>query len=344
VRRVRGIALAAVTMTLAACSGSSTAASVPATQGVPASQQAPATWAAWMHLPGVVDIVGPRGDGTFLVAAAKVLFLLRPDGSLRPFARGQGGYQATTKSEPYLALTAHAAVAGSTCSFQADTAFAISPAAQPEVIMISPQGQARPFASLPPGGALSGIAFDGTGRFGHRLLVTATSGGRTTVYSIGCDGHVGTLATGAPPLEGGIAVAPESFGQFAGDLIAPSELTGLVYAVEPSGQVVTLASSGLPAGQDIGVESAGFVPSGPVTAYLADRRTPGNRHPGDDDLLRLSAADLARAGVQPGDLLVAAEGGARTIDVRCAATCTVRYIAAGPAIAHGEGHIAFAPS
>jgi len=27
--------------------------------------------------------------------------------------------------------------------------------------------------------------------------------------------------------------------------------------------------------------------------------------------------------------------------VRCASSCTVRYIAAGPAVSHGEGHIAF---
>jgi len=27
--------------------------------------------------------------------------------------------------------------------------------------------------------------------------------------------------------------------------------------------------------------------------------------------------------------------------VRCARSCTVRYIAAGPAVSHGEGHIVF---
>jgi hypothetical protein len=42
--------------------------------------------------------------------------------------------------------------------------------------------------------------------------------------------------------------------------------------------------------------------------------------------------------------VIATEGGTRTVDVRCAATCAVRYVAAGPAIAHGEGHIAFAVS
>jgi hypothetical protein len=47
--------------------------------------------------------------------------------------------------------------------------------------------------------------------------------------------------------------------------------------------------------------------------------------------------------VRPGDLLVAAEGGAKTIAVRCARTCSVRKIAEGPATSHAEGHIVFAP-
>jgi hypothetical protein len=204
--------------------------------------------------------------------------------------------------------------------------------------MISPRGAARRFASLPAGALLSGITFDGTGRFGHRLLVTVTAHGRTKVFSIGCDGRLRTVAAFVAAAEGGIAVAPGGFGRFGGDLIAPDEGSGLVYAVEPSGHVVTLVRSGLPHGGDIGVESAGFVPPGAAAAYLADRFSAGNRHPGDNAILRLSLAGLAR----PGDLLVATEGGARTIDVRCAAVCTVRYVAAGPAIAHAEGHIVFA--
>ena len=163
------------------------------------------------------------------------------------------------------------------------------------------------------------------------------------MFGIGCDGRVSTVAAGAPAVEGGIVVAPATFGRFGGDLIAPDEASGRVYAVSPSGQVVTLARSGLPAGGDIGVESAGFVPP------ASDRRLP--RRP---LLARATGTrattpscgcprpELARAGIRAGDLLVATEGGARTIDVRCAAACTVRYVAAGPAIAHAEGHIVFA--
>ena len=322
-------------VTLAACGGSTGSSGPP---------PPPAAWAQFRHLPGVVDLAGPRGDGSFLVAAAGRLLIMGRGGTLRPFARGTGGYATATGTEPYFVLTPGNEVRASRCSFGRNFAFAIEPGARPAVIMISPQGRARRFASLPPGGALSGIAFDGTGRFGHRVLVTARSGGRTTVFGIGCDGRVSTVATGLPSVEGGITVAPATFGRFGGDLIAPDEVSGLVYAVSPSGQAATLARSGLPAGGDIGVESAGFVPPGATAAYLADRFSGRNRHPGDNAVLRLSAADLAHAGIRAGDLLVAAEGGARTIDVRCAAACTVRYVAAGPAIAHAEGHIAFAAS
>jgi hypothetical protein len=333
VRCRQNLVLGLAAIALAACGGTAAPSSRP-----------PATWTAFRHLPGVVDLAAPRADGSFLVAAAGRLFVLGRDGTLSPFARGAGGYRTATGTEPYLTLAGSRRERGNPCSFGINTAFALEPGSRPGVIMISQDGRARRFASLPAGRSPSGIAFDGTGRFGHRLLVTAEHGGRTAVFGIGCDGRLATVADGAPPMEGGIAVAPATFGRFGGDLIAPDEGHGLVYAVDPSGRVITLARSGLPAGGDIGVESAGFVPSREAAAYLADRFSAHNRHPGDNAILRLTAADLARAGIRPGDLLVATEGGARTIDVRCAAACTVRYVAAGPAIAHAEGHIVFMPS
>jgi hypothetical protein len=338
VRHFRLIALA-VALGLSACSGPRTAATPR-----PALPGPPAAWAGFRHLPGVIDLAGPRSDGSFLVAAARRLFILGRDGALSPFARGAGGYQAAAGDEPYLVIADGAAARGGHCAFGRDAAFAIAPGRHPGIIMISAAGQARQFASLPPGSAPSGIAFDGTGRFGRRLLVTARRSGATTVYGIGCDGRPSVVAAGVPRVEGGMAVAPAAFGQFGGDLIAPDEGSGLVYAVAPSGKVAILARSGLPAGSDIGVESAGFAPAAAAAAYLADRLAPGNRHPGDDAILRMPAAALARADIRAGDLLVATEGGAKTIDVRCAATCAVRYVAAGPAIAHGEGHIVFASS
>jgi hypothetical protein len=145
-------------------------------------------------------------------------------------------------------------------------------------------------------------------------------------------------------VEGGIAVAPATFGRFAGDLIESDELGGDTYAVTPGGRNLLVASSGLPHGGDTGVESEAFLPAGRFAALLADRLTPGNPHPGDNVLLRLSSAVLSAAGARPGDLLDASEGGAKTIAVRCGSGgCTVREVANGPAIAHAEGHIAIVP-
>ena len=105
-----------------------------------------------------------------------------------------------------------------------------------------------------------------------------------------------------------------------------------------------MAESGLPTGGDIGVESAGFVPPdfGPTGSVLvADRHTPHNAHPGTDHVLRIAGDPLLAAGVQPGDLLVVTEGGAQTVAVRCGTTCSVRPVAAGPAVSHVEGHVSF---
>jgi hypothetical protein len=76
-------------------------------------------------------------------------------------------------------------------------------------------------------------------------------------------------------------------------------------------------------------------------AYLSDRSVPGNAHPGTNSILELTGTGLERAGVQHGDLLVASEGGAETISVRCQQTCTISHVAAGPAATHAEGHIVF---
>lgn len=342
-RWFREIALAAVAVSLAACGGNAPAAtsSVPAAQAPP---PAPAAWVTFKHLPGVVDIAGPRAGGAFVVSAAGQLSLFRPDGTLTPFARGRGGYQTAKTAEPYLTLVSGVAVPGSHCSFRAGTAYALEPGKRPEIMVIAPQGRAMPFTSLPAATSLSGITYDGTGGFGHRLLVVAGTRHGMTVFGIGCDGRPVPIAAGAPRVEGGIAVAPPTFGRFAGDLIAPDEVTGLVYAIDPVGRVTVLARSGRPAGGDIGAESAGFVPPAVTAAYLADRFSPGNKHPGDNVILRLSATALATAGIKPGDLLVATEASAQTVDIRCAASCTARYVADGPAIAHAEGHIAFAVS
>ena len=322
---------------LATACGGAGAAPAPADSTAPPAGMP--SWAEYRHLDGVLDMAGPLRDGAYVVSAGGRLFLFRPaTGDLTAFGRGPGGYRSAS-NEPYLTVAADAAGAG--CSFSRDQIFALEPSGKnPAVLVVDQAGHSRRFVSMPAGQFLSGIAFDVTGQFGHRLLVTSSRNGTSTVWAIDCGGHPAVMASIPAPVEGGLAVAPAVFGEFGGDLIAADENNGLVYAVTATGHVSVLAASGIPHGGDIGVESPGFVPLGFAAAYLADRYSgPKNKHPGDNYLLRLSAADLTRAGVRPGDLLVAAEGGALTIDIRCATSCSVRSIAGGPPIAHGEGHL-----
>ena len=306
----------------------------------------PGRWVRFRHVAGVVDIAG-RGDGSFAVAAAGRLFTWSRAGLLRRFARGPGGYLTATGPEPYIAIAGHDRVAGTGCAFGAGTIFALQPRGRPGIIAVGPGGRARRFAGLPGGLTPTGIAFDATGHFGHDLLVTARGRAATAVLAIDCTGRVRAITARAPAMEGGIAVAPASFGRYGGDLVAAGEASGRIFAIAPDGAAVTLAASGLPRGGDIGVESTGFVPPGFGTAdaaYLADRYSQGNRHPGTNSILRLPGSELIQAGVRAGDLLAATEASARTIAVRCGHSCTVRYIAIGPGITHAEGHIAFTGS
>jgi hypothetical protein len=331
----------ALGLALAACSSGGSGSGARGSAG-PAAPSA--HWVRFRHLPGVLDLAGPATDGSFTVAAAGRLFILSQPGTLRPFARGPRGYVTAIGPEPYLTMPAAGQVAGTRCSFPTSAIFAIQPPRPPGVIMIGADGRASRFVTLPGTLTPNGITADTVGRFGHTLLVTARNGTGTTVLAIGCTGQVRTITATAPHMEGGMSVAPASFGRYGGDLIGPDESTGRVYAIAPDGTVRTLIQSRLPHGGDIGVESTGFVPPGfgpGGSAYLADRFSRGNKHPGTDSILRLTGRELLGAGVRPGDLLVATEGSAQTIDVRCAAACTVRYIAIGLAVSHAEGHIVF---
>ena len=338
--RWRGAALTAAGLTvLAACgSGSQTGGKSP-------SSPAPASWARVLHLGAVLDLTAPRDDGRLTVSAAGRLWLWRPGGVPQRYARGPDGYATNPAPEPYLTLVNIHQCTPARCRFARDSVFALEPTGAAGVIGVGPDGRAHRLADLP-GVRPNGIAFDDVGRFGHRLLVTAGAKGATTVFAVDCAGRVDTIAQHAPRVEGGIAVAPSSFGTFGGDLIAPDERTGQIWAFGPHGGARLVATSPLPHGGDIGSESLGFVPPGFTSrwsAYVADRRSPGNPHPGTDSILRLPGTELAAASVRPGDLLVASEGGALTIAVRCATSCKTRYLADGPPKAHVEGHLVFAP-
>jgi len=335
-RRVTPRLLIAMMAVLAICGCGSAAASRVAAE----PRAAPlAHWVSFVRVNGPIDVVGPRRDGSMVLAADGRLWLLGPTGTVRSFAPG---YHSNPGLEAYIAL---ASSAHKGCGFGRDTVFALGVSPPRGVLAVTAQGRVSHFAAISASGLINGIAFDETGRFGYRLLVTINSGTRTTVDAIDCHGSVKVITRNAPRMEGGIAVAPAGFGRFGGDLIAPDEIGGGIYAITPGGTSLLVANSHLPHGQDTGVESEAFIPSlRRFVALLADRLTPGNPHPGDNLVLELGSAALFAAGVRPGDLLVASEGGARTDALECGTRgCRVRHIADGPAIAHAEGHIGILP-
>jgi hypothetical protein len=333
--------VAGVAVLLAACSGGSPAGTARSSTTLPKHTGALGHWSPLASVAAVVDITDARSqDGRLTIAAAGRLSLFGPSGRLAPYARGRHGYFTRT-NEPYIARADGRTVGGAGCTFAKDTIYALEPSSKPAVIRVDTHGEARTFARLP-AGSPKGIAFDDVGRFGHRLIVTEVAGKHTMVLAIDCNGRVTTITSSAPVVEGGIAVAPSSFGAFGGDLIAPDELTGIIWAIDPTGTATRVALSPLAHGQDAGVESEGFIPQGFTkewSAYVADRKTPGNPHPGDNAILRLTGADLIAAGVHAGDLVVVSEASADTIVVHCATSCSVRQIADGPQIAHIEGHV-----
>ncbi|MFI5282704.1 MAG: hypothetical protein ACHQ0J_06185 [Candidatus Dormibacterales bacterium] len=313
---------------------------IPTLAGPPANL----SWDRWKTVPGVFDLGGPMTHGAVVVAGSAALYLLSLAGDVIPFAGGQGGYHDDAGAEAYLAVSPGLRDSAAGCSFAPDETFVLRLHAPVGITVVDPFGQtSSPFANIPATG-LNGIAFDSEGAFDHRLLATAPLPGHSAVYAIDCKGSVSLVTSTAPVFEGGLVVAPSTFGRFGGTLIAPDELSGVIWSIGPNGKAAKLVDSGVPAGGDIGVESVAFVPSGFARGgnlYFADRGTAGSPHPGTDSLLRLSSAQLVSAGVQEGDLLGASEGGATMIDVRCNPDCHPMTLIGTPTTAHGEGHLVF---
>src|SRR5207244_12548514 len=138
---------------------------------------------------------------------------------------------------------------------------------------------------------LIGITFDTTGSFDHRMLVLGIAGTKSVVVAVDCNGATEVITRTLPSLEGQMAVAPDGFGAFGGNLIIPEE-RGRILAVAPNGLMrVVLAK--LPAGVDKTIGGLGFVPAGFTerggAAYHADRKTHGSAWPGTDTMLRLKS-------------------------------------------------------
>ena len=292
-----------------------------------------------MSLRGVVDVVGPRPDGALVAAAAGRMFLVREDGTTAPF----GSYATDPGPESYIAMAPGLDVTGAACRFEEGEIFALELGTPPQgIVRVTVDGAASRFVDTPPTDLLTGIAFDATGRFGNQLLVAGRRADRTVLFSIDCRGRLRTLTENAPLLEGGMAVAPQLFGEHGGDLVGVDENTGDIVFIRFDGTSGVLLRPDLPAGPDIGVESVGFLPPGFIgrggTAYVADRRSPGSPTEGTDGIWRLTSERFSQVGIDENDLMVATEANGLTRVIRCRTSCRVFPLGQATG-SHIEGHI-----
>jgi hypothetical protein len=278
----------------------------------------------------VVDVVGPRPDGAMVAAAGGQLVLVRDDGSTARFASFSGDFAPPT----LIAMAPGLDVTGAGCRFEAGEIYAIQPGTPQSVVRVSVEGQTFRFLEPPPTDRLTGIAFDATGRFGNQLLVAGRRGDRTVLFSVDCRGRLRTLTESAPPMAGGMAVAPQMFGSHGGDLVGADEVSGDLVFIRFDGTNGILLNPGLPKGQDSGPASVGFLPPGFIgragTAYVADR--------GAGAVWRLTPDRFSQVGIDENDLMVATEAGGLTRVIRCRASCRVFPLGGAPG-ASFEGHI-----
>src|SRR5256884_6782010 len=204
------------------------------------------SWQPWQHLSGVFDLAGPRSDGRLVSAAGGRLCLVASDGAIAPFADGQGGYQVASGPEAYLDVSPGLHVGSANCNFARDDVFVIRPTPPIGITRVDPQGHATNFVDLTGVDSLNGIVFDTVGRFDHRLLVSGLRNQHSTIVAVDCKGGVVTITSTAPSLEGGFAVAPAGFGTHAGELGAPDENSGALWAGSAAGHSGVLGASRLP--------------------------------------------------------------------------------------------------
>lgn len=279
-------------------------------QATPTTEPVPPNWERWVSLPGVVDVVGPRLDGTLVAAAGGRLHLVDPaTGTATPF----GSYAADSRG--HIAMAPGRDVAGSGCRFEAGEIYALETGPPQAVTRVAIDGTASRFVETPPVDRLTGIAFDIEGRFGNQLLVAGRKAGRTVLFSIDCRGRLRTLTETAPLMEGGMEVAPQLFGGHGGDLIGADETTGDVIFIRFDGTSGVLIRPDLPAGPGIGIASVGFTAPGFIgrggTAYVA----------GTDALWRVTPEEFSQVRIDENDLIVTTQAGGKTAVVRCRATC-----------------------
>ena len=280
-------------------------------------------WRVLLKVPAIVDVAGPRADGQLVLSTQERALSPAPGrgrAAVRDRARRLHGRRrrAVHRARVRLARLGRRRVlvrAGRRVRARRRLDARGRPRAGRAVRRLA-SSTSRP-APSPPGSHSTATAVSATGCSSPRRETTA----RRPCTRSTASGHVSVIAQGAPLVEGGIVVAPPSFGRFGGRADrAPTRTAAASMPSAATARSNLVAESGLPAGGDIGVEALGFVPSRVgrgAAVYFSDLGSPGSPTQGDDSLLVLRGQDLARAALRGGELLAAMEGGGTTIAVRC---------------------------
>src|SRR5690348_7207531 len=117
--------------------------------GAPVAAAAGATWEQWIHIPGVFDVSGPRGDGRLVVAGSSRLYLVDTAGTFLPFAAGPQGYTNDSGGEAYLSVSPGLHVPSAGCDFARDDVFVLRLRQPIGITRIDSGGTASPFANVP---------------------------------------------------------------------------------------------------------------------------------------------------------------------------------------------------
>ncbi len=151
----------------------------------------------------------------------------------------------------------------------------------------------RIFTTLPSCGCfVRGIMFDDVGSFGHKMIVSTTSGQIFSVTSAGVATQIANLGQDTE----GLAIATAGFGPYAGSLLVGSEYSGQIHTINPSTMVVTDLGINIPGAEMLSSVPLSLGEGGPLEGFYAPN------YPAD--VLKAGANQFY--GLQ-GDLLVTGE-------------------------------------
>ena len=152
----------------------------------------------------------------------------------------------------------------------------------------------------------SGITFDHEGSFGYNIMVTCPSGDIWRVDSTGTPFLVANLGLGVADYEGP-AVAPMSFGTYAGQLLVADEDNGVVHAIASGGpeNPGTVTPNVF---HFFGAEGVVVIPDTPCS-FGSSNAVLLSALQQQNSIFKLSSSDFTGAGLG-GDILIVSEEGA----------------------------------